>query len=399
MGAAIDRDAIDGVLLRDVVSQALGSACVELEEWDCRPLAYDVKSLVAQGVYRLRGRARSKGISHPWSVVLKIVRDPAGLEAAPGLTLPEDEAPPTNFFYWKREVVAYQSGVLDDLPPGLAAPRCFAVVEAAPRVFWLWLEDLGAPPQLWTLDRYRETAHHLGRWNGAYLAGRPLPPQPWLHYDWLASLVGGVGPVWAAWVAQAPPEWGDPLLRVAVARPTLERIERLRADAPLFLAALERLPRTLCHRDAFPANLFERRGADGQPQAVAIDWAFVGVGAIGEELAPLITMRARPAGGIDRRQVEEVAIDGYMAGLQEAGWSGDIRVVRLGYAATAPLRYSLMTAGALVLAALQDNGLETLAQQRQQPIEWMVEQDAAFITYLLDLADDARTLLPLVDVP
>lgn len=149
-------------------------------------LAYDVKNVGALGVYRLSGVARSDGASHPWSVVLKIVRNPAGLEVAPGYVLPPDDFPPTHFSYWKREALAYQSGVLDDLPRGIAAPRCFAVVEATPQVFWLWLEDLATAAAPWTLARYRETAHQLGHWNGAYLAGRPLPAQPWLHYDWLA---------------------------------------------------------------------------------------------------------------------------------------------------------------------------------------------------------------------
>ncbi len=92
---------------------------------------------------------------------------------------------------------------------------------------------------------------------------------------------------------------------------------------------------------------------------------------------------------------------------------GDPRLVRLGYSATAPLRYGLMTAGTLLLTvhnpvattALKmtagtllltvHNPVATTAlkQRRQQPIGQIVAQDAAFITYLLDLANEARMLL------
>lgn len=396
MDAALDRETIDGALLCDVVSQALDRARVELGEWDCRPLAYDVKNVGALGVYRLSGVARSDGASHPWSVMLKIVRNPAGLEVAPGYVLPPDDFPPTHFAYWKREVLAYQSGVLADMPGGVAAPRCFAVVEVTPQVFWLWLEDLAAVPAPWTLARYRETAQHLGHWNGAYLAGHPLPAQPWLHYDWLASWVDQVArrrgtlPATAILPAVA---WEHPLLRGAFTRPLLDRLDRLWDDAPVFLAARARLPHTLCHRDAFPANLFTRTTPDGQHQTVAIDWAFVGIGPVGEELAPLIGMRADPDPGLARGHVEEAVFDGYVTGLRAAGWHDDPRLIRLGYAATAPLRYSIATAATLALTILQDGGSGALEERRHQPIAQIVAQDAAFVMHLLDLADEARILL------
>ena len=98
------------------------------------------------------------------------------------------------------------------------------------------------------------------------------------------------------------------------------------------------------------------------------------------------------------RQVEETVFDGYVTGLREANWRDDPRLVRLGYAATAPLRYSLSTAATMALTILQGDGVEALEQRCQQSIERIVEQDAAFVTSLLDLVDEARRLLPLIDV-
>jgi hypothetical protein len=52
----------------------------------------------------------------------------------------------------------------------------------------------------------------------------------------------------------------------------------------ILLAALDRLPQVLCHHDAFRRNLFLRSG-----RLLAVDWAFLGVGPLGAELAPLVT--------------------------------------------------------------------------------------------------------------
>ena len=45
-------------------------------------------------------------------------------------------------FCWNRELLAYLSGLLDDLPGDLAAPRYLGGAEHAGRVTWLWLEEV-----------------------------------------------------------------------------------------------------------------------------------------------------------------------------------------------------------------------------------------------------------------
>ncbi|HZG67862.1 MAG TPA: hypothetical protein VEZ12_14040, partial [Herpetosiphonaceae bacterium] len=82
---------------------------------------------------------------------------------------------------WKREVLAYQSGILEDLGGGLVVPRVYAVMERPGGMVWLWLEDIvEAYATPWPLERYGLAARHLGAWQGTYLAGRPLPDAPWL---------------------------------------------------------------------------------------------------------------------------------------------------------------------------------------------------------------------------
>jgi hypothetical protein len=69
---------------------------------------------------------------------------------------------------------------------------------------------------------------------------------------------------------------------------------------------------------------------------VLVDWAFVGDGALGEDVGNLVPdavfdlfMPARTLPHLDR-----VVFAGYLAGLREAGWDGDERIVRLGMCAS-----------------------------------------------------------------
>jgi hypothetical protein len=124
------------------------------------------------GVFRVSGSARVGGESRAWSVILKV--------------LPGTPGSPTGWNYPVREALAYERGLLDDLPPGLGAPRCFGHAEHGGQHF-LWLEDLGSDAIRWRLDDYGKAARALGRFNGAYLIGRSLPVAGWLSQQWLRS--------------------------------------------------------------------------------------------------------------------------------------------------------------------------------------------------------------------
>ena len=106
-----------------------------------------------------------------------------------------------------------------------------------------------------------------------------------------------------------------------------------------------------------------------------------------------IPLRTDPDPGLAFRHEEEAVVKGYVAGLREAGWRGHARLVRLGYAATAPLRYGLATAGLLALTLRHQDGVGALERRRLQFIEQIVAQDAALVAYLLDLADEARMVI------
>jgi hypothetical protein len=102
----------------------------------------------------------------------------------------------THWNYWRRELYVYESGLLDHLPAGLAAPRCYGLTELPGETAWLWLEEISDDYQGdWPLERYVLTARHLGLFNSAYLTGQPLPEFPWLSQNFTRQWLTGL-PEW-----------------------------------------------------------------------------------------------------------------------------------------------------------------------------------------------------------
>ena len=327
MGEAPDAlPAIDAVTLTPLVRSALGGDAHLHGAWSIRPLH---GGLGGQGLYRCAGRARVGDASRPWSLVLKIA--PASQPAADPLAWDMPQ----------REALAYRSGFLARLPGPLVSPRCLAVSEQSDGSTWVWLEEIvDEHPGPWDLGRYALAARHLGRFNGAWLVADALPDHAWLSRDWLRRYVEAAGRVAAAF---ALADDAPPLLRQCFPPQAVAQIRRLWAQREVFLAALDRLPQTICHHDAFRRNLFVRRTAEGSEQTVAVDWAFVGVGAVGADLAPLVVGSLLFFEVVESgpQQLAETALAAYMTGLRETGWQGDERAVRLGFLATAALLYTI----------------------------------------------------------
>ena len=220
----------------------------------------------------------------------KWLRPPAG---GPGFSLSGND--PGAQTYWKREALVYGSGLLGDLPAGFSAPRCYGIDER-PDGFVLWLEDVAdAVEGKWSLARYGEVARHLGHFNGAYLAGRPLPDAPWLCRDML--------------------RWREPLVaRSGTGSPSCARDRACNEGGPATsstartgsgpsASAISRhwpVPQVLCHNDADRRNLLVREGSGGA-ETVAVDWAFLGPQAVGTDALTLAVQRGalgtRPRAG------------------------------------------------------------------------------------------------------
>jgi hypothetical protein len=147
--------------------------------------------------------------------------------------------------------------------------------------------------------------------------------------------------------------------------------------------------------DAFRRNLFARHTADGRDQTVAIGWAYTGTGAVGEEPVPLVaaSLIVRAVTMDEALELDKMVFDGYLKGLREAGWAGDQKSARLGYAAASAMRYSFIFARQWVNLA-QD---ESLGARWERTIGISMEEwaDVAreLTRFLLGLADEARGLV------
>jgi hypothetical protein len=173
--------------------------------------------------------------------------------------------------------------------------------------------------------------------NGPYLAERTIPDYPWLTTN----------------IAQQKGRRGEMLARLGELRQhaivrrgwpdhVAEGIQRIWREREWFYRTLCQLPRVFQHGDAGRRNLMSRTGQNGETETVAIDWGMSGVGAVGEEIAPTVCAPVFWFQGVTPAQLpelEEKVLDGYLQGLQQAGWVGDPRLARLGYLCTAALRY------------------------------------------------------------
>jgi hypothetical protein len=380
MGERFDAElpAIDRATLTPPVRRALGRPTVQVIDWDVQPIHGGSGGGVrASAIYRCSGRARDQDHALPWSLILKTFT-------------PAADADPSSPYYPRREAQAYRSGWLDQLPGRLAAPGCYGVVEHPDGGIWVWLEEVtGDAGSRWPLERYALAARHLGQFNGAYLAGHPLPDWPWLSARWLRRVVAKAAPS----IAQLPDVLAHPLGRRYFPGDTSARFSRLWAERERLLDALERLPRTICHLDAFSRNLFSRQ-ADHGGQTVVIDWAFVGGGAVGEELEPLLC-RSLLFSDVELAQAHELdgmVFAGYLDGLRDAGWEGDPRQVRLGYTGAVTLRCLVMIGE--VLPIILDESLHFVTPQIfGRPFEEMLDHSVACRRFQFGLEDEALELL------
>jgi Phosphotransferase enzyme family len=333
---------IEADVLTPVISLSLRRPVPVAGTWAIEPIHGGAGDTL--GVYRVAGEVVAEGASMPWSVILKVIGKPArGGDVV-------------DWNYWRREALLYQSDLFAELPQGLERPRCLGVAEHSGDQLWLWLEDIDERHAAWTLDDYGRVAFRVGHFNTAHLCGQPVPEFPWLSRGWLRAKIQDA----AGAVASMPSALRHPMVRRALPPDVSAWILQTWADRDHYLRILDRLPHTLCHGDVFRRNALLRQQEDS---FALIDWAFVGEGAIGEELVSLIqgSLLFFEIGLESAPELERVVLAGYVDGLRAAGWHGDPELAQLGYAAAATLRYCLGELQTILMVS--DDGFHPVVEQ------------------------------------
>jgi hypothetical protein len=374
-------NSITSETLTPLVSYVLGVDKAQIVNWKYEAVHGGTVEFWGGGLYRFHGRAKVQDLARQWILILKIIRADSEFYS--------DD--PSTWNYWKREALAYESGLLDDLPGQLAAPLCFGVHNVAEDEIWIWLEAI--PEETiteWPLNRYGVAARHLGQFNGAYLTDRSLPSQSWFSNgridEWLVE---------AEEVIPRLHEYlGHPLTQLWFPDDAADRTIHIWSLREELLEGISNLPRTLCHHDAFRRNLFAANDQDGHDKTYAIDWSMIGPGVIGEEIATTftVTLQFLDCDASFSQQLDKCIFEGYLAGLRDAGWSGKSELARFGFTAVSVLFMGLGAVGSWLPWIIDENERADNEKVLGQPLEKVMSQWAKMQGYLFDLADEALAL-------
>lgn len=369
-------------VLTPLVQQVLNRANCDIYDWQMSQVHGGAGDRGAglSGIFRFSGQCRDRDENVAWSLILKVIGEKAqGGDPNGGI----------------REALAYQSGQLNGFPGNFRPAQCFNVSKRNDGSYWLWLEDLkDVTDGISSLADFEIMASHLGQFNGHFAMKERLPDWPWLSRDWLRDYITPNEPHIERLRKYLAYPLEYPLVQRQYPSDVAEGLFQLWEDREIFLNALDRLPKTLCHRDATFHNLFIDIRSKRFKEIVAIDWAFVGLGNVGEEISPLVQFHSmlQP----EKAEVLDASVyNSYLKGLRLSGWTGNTDTVRFSYAASSALRYGLGLIG-VWLDRLVDSDEKNKASLVKEVFGRSIEENAKIFPYFyrfqLKLINEARRL-------
>ena len=283
-----------------------------------------------------------------------------------------------------REPLLYERGLPDTyIEASIELPRLLGRFERDDAVA-LWLEDIdGHSGAALTPDNYAHIARRLGRAHGRVSQGAGSDTFPWSRGflpDYLASWSD------APWEKLTDDDaWSAPLIAANFSDRDRRELVQLCAERDEMLSWATRLPQTICHHDVWPNNVF-----DFDDHTTLIDWSFAGYGHLGADVGNLVTDSCgdllQPTALLD--ELDATVTAAYRGGLEDVGWAGDVRVVRLGICILAA-KWCWLVPHMLGLAAAESHGV-----YGGVPVDsdHLFSERANMLRFYARLADEARSL-------
>ncbi|MGV3465173.1 MAG: phosphotransferase [Heyndrickxia sp.] len=292
----------------------------QIESFCSRPLNF-----TTEGIYRIYGSVIIMGKETSWSLIVKIIKQDHA-----------DKNHPQHHNFWKREALINQSKLLDDLPEVIHTPQCYMVEEKPNGTVWIWMEEIKKNNiELWSENEFAFVAKQLGIFNGAYVMGKEIPDYTWICRNWLKS-----------WVNDCKKYSIDPTNYYPQLKGQYDLDDiwnsfiYLNQNREKHFYTLSTLPRVLAHQDLSKQNMFIHRIQGSEKKLTFIDWQFLSISGLGEDLGKLygvaLSQRDIP---IEKGEFyQELLFRNYLEGLMDAGWNGDRALPRYGFCASFALR-------------------------------------------------------------
>jgi hypothetical protein len=211
-----------------------------------------------------------------------------------------------------RELLAFKTGLFEQLPARFHVPFLDVIHDPARGQFWAFLEDVSEDMgRLGIVDalpdaQIRTILSHLAAFHARFWERHDVLGQPWLMSlrtpvdSWYRLIVEVIDDVDdpsepTRFITSQWPWLADGIRNLldSLAPDTRALVERLFRDPERLLRAIDGLPVTLCHYDFDNRNLGMREGPDG-PQTVVIDWEIVGVGLSSADVGRFLNYQQPP---------------------------------------------------------------------------------------------------------